>query len=98
MERKTISAHEINKYTYCPYQWYYERLYGRKELRRLYHERNEALCLEDDLTSNFTKGLDYHQQNYAKLRFRNMAWKIGMLLIIIGIFVIYMLIRSGINV
>ena len=36
IERETISAHEINKYDYCPYQWYYERLYGRAELRRLY--------------------------------------------------------------
>ena len=40
IERETISAHEINKYDYCPYQWYYERLYGRAELRRLYTQRN----------------------------------------------------------
>ena len=31
IERETISAHEINKYDYCPYQWYYERLYGRAD-------------------------------------------------------------------
>lgn len=24
IERETISAHEINKYDYCPYQWYYD--------------------------------------------------------------------------
>ena len=46
IERETISAHEINKYDYCPYQWYYERLYGRAELRRLYAERNARLHLE----------------------------------------------------
>ena len=29
---KTISAGEINKFVYCPYQWYYQRLYGNKNL------------------------------------------------------------------
>lgn len=27
-----ISASEINRFTYCPYQWYYERKFGRKHL------------------------------------------------------------------
>lgn len=95
MERKTISAHEINKYTYCPYQWYYERLYGRKELRRLYKERNEALSLDDSLTANFNKGLDYHQKNYNKLRLQNLLWKIGILLVFLGIVVGYFIVRNG---
>ncbi len=98
MERKTISAHEINKYAYCPYQWYYERLYGRKELRRLYQERNEALSLEDGMGANFTKGLEYHKRNYNQLRLRRLAWKIGMLLLLVGIVVGYFLYRSGANV
>ena len=42
IERETISAHEINKYDYCPYQWYYERLYGRAELRRLMQRETHA--------------------------------------------------------
>jgi len=97
MERKTISAHEINKYSYCPYQWYYEKLYGRKELRRLYQERNEALALGDGMNANFTKGLEFHKRNYEKLRLRNLAWKIAVLLLILGV-VIYYLMRSGANV
>ena len=98
MERKTISAHEINKYVYCPYQWYYERLYGRKELRRLYHERNEALSLEDSMSANFTKGLEYHQKNYFRLRLQNLVWKIAILLIFIAIVGGYFLIRTGVSV
>lgn len=95
MERKTISAHEINKYTYCPYQWYYERLYGRKELRRLYQERNEALSLDDSMSANFAKGLEFHQKNYTNLRLRNLFWKVSILLIFIAIVVGYYLIRNG---
>ncbi|WMI82342.1 hypothetical protein [Anaerotignum sp. MB30-C6] len=95
MERKTISAHEINKYTYCPYQWYYERLYGRKELRRLYQERNEALSLADSMSANFAKGLEFHQKNYTNLRLQNLFWKVSILLIFIAIVVGYYLIRNG---
>jgi len=57
---KSISANEINKYAYCPYQWYYERFYGAAYLRRAYKERNEELGLTDTVFSNFKKGLDYH--------------------------------------
>ena len=80
MERKTLSAHEISKYDYCPYQWYYERLYGRKELRRLYVERNERLNLEDSLVSEFRKGEKYHRRSYLLLKFRRMFWKLVIVL------------------
>ena len=80
IERETISAHEINKYDYCPYQWYYERLYGRAELRRLYAERNARLHLEDSLSANFRKGEGYHQRSYFLLRLLIMAWKLAVLL------------------
>ena len=56
-----ISASEINKFVYCPYQWYYERLYGTKELRGLYNERNKRLGLIDTLTANFNKGSRFHK-------------------------------------
>ena len=80
MERKTLSAHEISKFDYCPYQWYYERLYGRKELRRRYVERNERLQLEDSLASEFRKGEKYHRRSYLLLKFRRMLWKLVVLL------------------
>jgi len=66
-EDKAISANEINKYMYCPYQWYYERQYGAAHLRRLYKERNEKLGLSDTVMSNFKSGLDYHA-NYKQDR------------------------------
>lgn len=59
-ERKTVSANEINKFSYCPYQWYYERLYGRKKLRELEKERNERLGLPDARMSNLVDGFNYH--------------------------------------
>lgn len=43
MAKETLSAHELNKYTYCPYQWYYEKKYGRAELRRMRKEYLEEL-------------------------------------------------------
>ncbi len=97
MERKTISAHEINKYTYCPYQWYYEKLYGRKELRRLHQERNEALGLESSAMSNFARGLEYHKGDYAKRRLIGLAWKICLLLLILALAAVYFWLKSGMN-
>ena len=69
-EDKPISASELNRYSYCPYQWYYERLYGMKELRRLYQERNERLGLTDKAAGNFTRGLEHHRKSYRRLRGR----------------------------
>ena len=46
---KTISAGEINKFVYCPYQWYYQRLYGNKKLRELVKIRNEYYGYGDSI-------------------------------------------------
>lgn len=62
--KKTITPNEINKYLYCPYQWYYERYYGKTQLRNLYKERNEKYNYKDTTKSNFKKGLDFHN-NYS---------------------------------
>ncbi len=67
-EKKPISASELNRYSYCPYQWYYERMYGMRELRRLYQERNERLGLTDKAVGNFTRGLEHHRKSYRRLR------------------------------
>ncbi len=61
-DSKVISASEVNKFVYCPYQWYYERLYGTKQLRALYNERNKELGLDDPTMSNFNKGLKFHKE------------------------------------
>lgn len=95
MERKTLSAHEISKYDYCPYQWYYERLYGRKELRRLYVERNTRLQLEDSLASEFRKGEKYHRRSYLLLKFRRMLWKLIVILFAAAAAAGYLWIKNG---
>ena len=95
MERKTLSAHEISKYDYCPYQWYYERLYGRKELRRLYVERNTRLNLEDSLASEFRKGEKYHRRSYLLLKFRRMLWKLLVILFAAAAVAGYLWMKNG---
>ncbi len=60
LDVSTISASDINKFVYCPYQWYYEQLYGTKQLRQLYRARNEALGLTDTHLSHLNKGTAYH--------------------------------------
>ena len=95
MERKTLSAHEISKYDYCPYQWYYERLYGRKELRRLYVERNKRLNLEDSLASEFRKGEKYHRRSYLLLKFRRMFWKLIVILFAAMVIAGYLWMQNG---
>jgi len=59
-DSKSISANEINKFAYCPYQWYYERLYGAAHIRELYKKRNQQLGLSDVALSNFRKGQSFH--------------------------------------
>ena len=95
MERKTLSAHEISKYDYCPYQWYYERLYGRKELRRLYVERNTRLNLEDSLASEFRKGEKYHRRSYLLLKFKRMLWKLLVILFAAAAVAGYLWMQNG---
>ncbi len=55
-----ISANEINKYCYCEYSWYYERLYGKKYIREKYKERNEELGFSYKTIDNFKKGIRFH--------------------------------------
>lgn len=49
-----ISANELNRFMYCPNQWYYKRVYGAKSLTQMY----EALDIEhSEHTEHFTKGM-----------------------------------------
>ena len=84
--KRTVTANEINKYCYCPYQWYYERLYGRKELRKLASERNERLGITDSRLSNFASGLEYH----SHIKFRTV--NVFKLILILAVFVVLILI------
>lgn len=62
-----ISANEINRFVYCPYQWYYGRVYGQKVLKEKYLalEKKEA-----PYEGNFKRGLKFHEQYYESYRLR----------------------------
>ncbi len=93
--RKTISANEINKFAYCPYQWYYERLYGRKKLRELELERNERLGLEDKRMSNLINGFNYHNAVNFATSLIPAVLKIAVPAIVIA-FVIYLVVNGNV--
>lgn len=57
---ETITPNEINKFSYCPYQWYYERFYGKKLLKFKLKERNQRLGLIDTRASKFVAGNEHH--------------------------------------
>ena len=86
----TISAHEVNKFTYCPHQWYYERVYGAKALRKAYRERNEWLGLEDAAGANLSRGLAYHARFSARKR-----WGWALALIGIAALAVWLLYTRG---
>ena len=91
MAKETLSAHELNKYTYCPYQWYYEKTYGRAELRRMRKEYLEELGLEDSTTANFVRGEAFHRQLYRQHRLRQILWKILILAVFVLILVYWVM-------
>lgn len=88
--KKPISASEINRYTYCPYQWYYERIYGTKELRRLAKEqkfthtpKNSAPYYESQ--QRMQKGNAYHKEHYAHLQTIMRRRRIALMVGVIGV-------------
>ncbi len=84
MEKQTLSPHELNQYTYCPYQWYFHRVYGQKELRQLAKVRNEKLGLTDTQKSRFVKGEAFHTKDYRRYQRRRLvSW-----LILLGVFLL----------
>lgn len=70
MKRKKISANEVNKFCYCNYQWYYERLYGISEIRRI----NSEYCRENGFISktsrNFERGKKFHNNYIFKYKLK----------------------------
>lgn len=74
-----ISANEINRFVYCPYQWYYTRCYGSKAL----HERYKALDIQSSQhESNFVKGQKFHHHYYRSYRFKRVVQSLLLVLLI----------------
>ena len=74
-DRTTISASEVNRYTYCPYQWYFERYYGRSKLFQMSKSKKAEPKLKQTSKtpaktreSNFARGRAFHAQEYQNLR------------------------------
>ncbi|WP_250277315.1 hypothetical protein [[Clostridium] colinum] len=65
-DNEKISASEINKYCYCEYSWYYERLYGKKYIREQYKKRNDNLDFTYKTIDNFKRGIEFHDSFLAK--------------------------------
>lgn len=79
-----ISANEINRFMYCPYQWYYGRYYGQKALKEKYQALEKK---EGPYEGNFRKGLHFHEKYY-----RHYKWKRRLE---IGIVIIFILLLAG---
>lgn len=78
-----ISAHEINKFTYCPYQWYYGRVYGQRALKEKYQAISRK---REDGESAFIKGIAFHKKYYRQYRLKRFFRKI-----MIGIIVFFLI-------
>ncbi len=91
-DKNTISANEINKFSYCPYQWYYERYYGRKELRLLAKQRNEDLGLTDFRQERLLEGNKRHAMVHQSYKWRMAVIKLMLIAVIAA--GIYFMVRS----
>ena len=84
-DSQKISASEINKFTYCPYQWYYERKHGKKHLIFLRKELLEKLNLTDTTKSNFVKGQRFHENYSIENKSQKKYLVLAILLILLAI-------------
>lgn len=97
-EKTTISANEINRFVYCPYQWYYGKIYGSKKLRELTEERNKNLNLKDSTLSNFKRGLEYHSNYHNKYIFKQRIYKGIIISIVLILLVLFFIFRTELGV
>ena len=86
-DKKTISAAELNKYVYCPYRWYYERYYGKTQLKELRNDYLAKLGVKVDPTkSKLVKGQKFHDsfmQRYTiKVRVKQLTFAVILLVLV----------------
>ncbi len=83
-DRTTISASEVNRYTYCPYQWYFERYYGRSKLFQMSKTKKAEPALKKSKTSHLARGRAYHAKEYENFkRQQKIVWAILILIAVI---------------
>lgn len=67
-QSQNLSAHEINRFIYCPYQWYYTRYYGTRDLQARYKALDRP---SGEAESNFSKGHKFHKNYYKSYRLKS---------------------------
>lgn len=85
MKQKKFSANEINKFTYCPYQWYYEKVYTSRVLNEKRQIALQEHKLVDHTNHHFIKGQQHHKNFSIQL---SRLW-IVFLLCALLIFILY---------
>ncbi len=90
-----ISASEINKYMYCNYSWYYNKIYGQKYLASKRKELNELRGYTNTRKSNFAKGKAFHDSYYEKKVFKRKL--IRFIIILVILVVIFLSISIGVT-
>lgn len=80
-DSEKISAGEINKFTCCPYQWYYERLYGRKFIFEELKKTNPNYVAATK--NKFSRGNRFHKYFRMKYKLRRLIWIIILTAIIL---------------
>lgn len=80
-----ITPNEMNKFTYCPYQWYYERYYGAKKLRELAKGKKAAPPAKGAVkrTGNFARGNEFHAQIHKRYKKDAEAFKVRLFFIVV---------------
>ncbi len=65
-----VSAREINSFVFCPYQWYYERVYGKARISEMRRELLGNTGRIDPTKSAFARGNEYHEKFLPRMRMR----------------------------
>lgn len=81
-----ITPSEINKFVYCPYQWFYERKYGTTELRRLAAENRSGV--KHTREGNFVRGAKYHSSFLREYEFKRKLLIFAVAVVMILIFIV----------
>ncbi len=88
-KEKIFTPNEINKFSYCPYQWYYERKHGRKKLREMASKNKDNSC-ENATIKLFMSGLEYH----SKVNFKTgYSLKTVLIIVLLLIAVVFLFIK-----
>lgn len=89
-EDKPVSATEVNRFCYCAWQWYYERVYGQAYIRQLRKERNEALGYTDAGQGAFTRGRAFHDNFMQKYTARQKWRWLVTAILLAAVFILWM--------